>query len=169
MSSSEASLGAQADLNKSTVLIECSTLLCLNRVLPDLPSESLLLDILLSLKFSSETISFLPSIRLLMRLLNTGTGQVGNLSAENSLSGPLGALLDMALCITRNLPKLISATLPASRLSFPETPSRLKACFLPQSETPTLLFSLSQKHCIETPKLMFLLEISNWHCKKPKS
>lgn len=169
MSSSEASSGAPAASNKNTESIESSTLLCPNRVLPGSPLESLLLDILLSLKFSLETISSLHSIKLLMRLQSTGTGQVGSSSVENLPSGLHGALLDMAPCITPNHPKLISATLLGSRLSSPETPFRLKACSSPQSETLTLSYSSSPKLCIETPKLMFRLEILSWPCKKPKS
>gem|GEM_PF-5091540 len=83
MLSLEAYSDAQAGYCKSTELIEFSILHYLNKVLLDLQLVWLLLDILLLLKFSSVIISSQPSIKSLMRLLNTDTDQVDNSIVEN--------------------------------------------------------------------------------------
>ena len=74
---------AQVDYYKSTELIEFSILHCLNKVLLDLLSVWLLLDILLLLKFNLVIIFSQPLIKSSIKLLNTDTDQVDNSIVES--------------------------------------------------------------------------------------
>lgn len=168
MLSLEAYSDAQAGYCKSTELIEFSILHYLNKVLQDLPSVWLLLDILLLLKFSSVIISSQPSIKSLMRLLNTDTDQVDNSIVENWLSDLLGVLLVMVLFITLNHLKPISVTLQALKLLFQEILFKQKVFFWLLSEIQIQSSFSNLKLFIETLKPMFQLEISSLPFKKLK-
>ena len=74
---------AQVDCYKNTELIEYSILHYLSKELLDLLSVWLLLDTLLLQKFNSVIIFSQLSIKLLIKLLNTDTGQADNLNVEN--------------------------------------------------------------------------------------
>jgi len=167
-SSSVESSDVPADWLKSTVFKEFSILLCPNKVSPDSLSVLPLPDTLLLQKSNSEITFSQLLIKLLMKPPNTGIDQVANSTAENWHSDQLGVLLDTALCITLNLPRHISVTLQALRLSSPEIQFRPRDCFWLQSEIQTQLYFLSPKPCIEMPKPMSQLEISSLIWKRLK-
>lgn len=159
---------AQVDYYKNTELIEFSILHCLNKVLLDLLSVWLLLDILLLLKFNLVIIFSQPLIRSSIKLPNTDTDQVDSSIVESWLSDQPGVLLVMVLFIIHNHLRLTSVIHQDLKLSFQETLFKLKDSSWPQLEIQIQSSFSNLKLFIETLKLMSQLAISSLLFKKLK-